>query len=164
MSLFARRPQKREPATPAWVRRLFLDDERPQPNTPEGQEYFAAIYCAAGPNGERDLWLQHEAPLLTEWIAAHPGTRPAAWWRFTAPEGRRQVSGEPIERGALHDQLDEAGLPVALSYFEHGRVSFESQAACLRRLRLLAADELAAVPASALRPEAIPASEPEEVA
>lgn len=27
-------------------------------------------------------WEIHRAKLLPEWIAAHPGTRPAAWWKL----------------------------------------------------------------------------------
>jgi hypothetical protein len=33
-----------------------------------------------------DLWERHAPDLLLEWIAAHPGTRPAAWWVWSGPD------------------------------------------------------------------------------
>ena len=33
----------------------------------------------------RQMWDQHGDAITAEWIATHPGTRPAAWWLFSAP-------------------------------------------------------------------------------
>ena len=94
---------------------------------------------------------------MGRWVAPHPGTRPAAWWRWSAPEGRRQVAGTPLERGALHDQVDEEGLPVALGQLSHGAVGFESEAACFKRLNLLGEAEAARVTRSQYRPRSFKA-------
>src|SRR5262245_44588070 len=46
-------------------------------------------------NGEwaRRLWNDHGAEITQRHIAKHPGTRPANWWRYDAPE-RRDSSTE----------------------------------------------------------------------
>jgi hypothetical protein len=41
----------------------------------------------------RGLWPEREAEVLS-WYSKHfPGTRPWAWWRFSAPEPRRRLGG-----------------------------------------------------------------------
>ena len=42
-----------------------------------------------------DAWAELRDDLLPPWIADHPGTRPWAWWAFTAPERRRRTDGRP---------------------------------------------------------------------
>ena len=138
MGLFGgRRAANVQTGAPEWVRRLLLEDQEPEQGTDEHEAYLVAAFLS-GPDGLRQLWLRHEVELVGLWSRAHPGTRPAAWWRWSAPEGRRQVAGEPIERGAYHDQVDEAGLPLALELVPASRqVRFESEAGLLRRLGLL---------------------------
>ena len=41
----------------------------------------------------RQWWLDHRDEILPEFIRAHPGCRPFAWWRFDAPEPRRRLGG-----------------------------------------------------------------------
>jgi hypothetical protein len=36
------------------------------------------------------VWLVHGADVVREWTARRPGTRPAAWWLFSAPRWRRE--------------------------------------------------------------------------
>ncbi len=43
----------------------------------------------------RSLWVRHRIELLRESIAQKPGSRPSAWWRFAAPEERRDGESEP---------------------------------------------------------------------
>ena len=136
---------------PEWVGRYFLEGELPATGTPDHFDWGQVCFFS-GRDSERNLWSHHEAELLSVWIAKHPGSRPWAWWRFSAPEGRRQVAGGPIERGAYHDQVDGEGLPLALGEFSHGVVGFESQAACLKRLNLLGEAEAARVTRSQYRP------------
>jgi hypothetical protein len=140
------------PPVAAAVAFFVRTGEVPRPGTPEAVgvvELFA--------RGPADLWREHEAEVVAEWAAEHPGTRPPLWWRTSAPEGRRQLSGAPIERGALHAQVDGAGLPLALDYFAHGRVTFESEAAFLKRHRLFLDGEAERVPRGAVAPEVVEA-------
>lgn len=39
------------------------------------------------------LWEEHCGRILTEWIEAHPGTRPAMWWRYDAPRASLKAQG-----------------------------------------------------------------------
>lgn len=158
MGIFGGRRAGRVEARAEWIAAFLLDGEKPAVGTADHGAYVGAVFLA-GPSGVRALWVQHEVELLARWVASHPGTRPWAWWRFSAPAGREQVSGAPIERGALHDQVDAEGLPVALGYFSHEAVAFESQAACLKRLGLLGADEAARLTAAAYRPERVAAED-----
>ena len=64
------------------------------------------------------------------------------------------MDGEPIERGAYHDQVDEEGLPAALGHFAHGVVTFESEPALLKRCGMLLPGEAERVKAAAYRPRA----------
>jgi len=44
------------------------------------------------PERTRD-WRAIRSDILADWIREHPGTRPAAWWRYDAPEPRLRVGG-----------------------------------------------------------------------
>ena len=60
------------------------------------------------------LWKEYGDEVIRWWIKDQPGTRPRCWWRFSAPEPRREVPVDPDDPP-----------------------SFESQAAYLKRLGLL---------------------------
>jgi hypothetical protein len=45
---------------------------------------------------KRQLYEEHRDELLAEWGAAHPATRPWAWWRYEALEPRQCVSGAEL--------------------------------------------------------------------
>ena len=49
----------------------------------------------------REAWEKHRENILTQWIAANPGTRPWAWWKFDAPEPRPEGEGEADYLGRL---------------------------------------------------------------
>lgn len=69
----------------------------------------------------------HEA--TAEHVAAKPGSRPMLWWRHSAPEPRRQVSGPPPHRDWQGGVLVPDPDPGAVR-------TYESTAAYLRRLNL----------------------------
>jgi hypothetical protein len=54
-------------------------------------------YLESGIKGRR-LWSLYRDEVLAEHVREHPGTRPAPWWKFDAPEPRPR--GEP-EAGYL---------------------------------------------------------------
>jgi hypothetical protein len=64
-------------------------------------------------------WREHGEAITDAWIAARPGSRPAGWWRYSAPEPRRDDEPEVVqlrrlrvltraEREALREVTDEA--------------------------------------------------------
>jgi hypothetical protein len=106
------------------------------------------------------LWAGHRNVVLPRWIAAHRGSRPSGWWGFESPaDPRRRTGGTgttyPEERGwTQHYHL---GLPTEWATLDpRDPPCFESQAAYLRRHRLLTPEERTHLPASAYRAERLP--------
>lgn len=60
---------------------------------PEGTPGRAARFFADFKTALEPAWREHGEAILTAWIAARPGSRPWAWWRYSAPEARNE--GEP---------------------------------------------------------------------
>ena len=77
-------------------------------------------------------WMELRDELLPTWIEQHPGTRPYAWWRFEAPEPRRQVSPGPESLGPA----TSFGCPSLFRGIPHDGM-FETEAEYLERLGLL---------------------------
>ena len=67
------------------VRFALESGESPDPSDPAftGCNHLEAF--DAGFHGREELWSRHRDVILSAWVAAHPGTRPAAWWQFDAP-------------------------------------------------------------------------------
>jgi hypothetical protein len=154
-----RTPISRYSAALNAAQQAFLYD-RPEPNDPDDPTIWLEYVWltashrspddmpAIGRPSARKLWQEHGEAVLAEWIRAHPGERPQAWWRCAAPEPRlrlggvgepaptremwcgiasywwRLVRGDPRYRREL--SFDTADPPL-----------FESQAAYLRRHDLL---------------------------
>jgi hypothetical protein len=134
----------------------------------------------AGLDGDRDpadLWRQHAAEFLPEFIRKNPGRRPVAWWLFdaprqpdrgsgwyyegTLPEPRRLLGGKgstPWDAGIAVVPCFSCALPCAWEgYDPTDPPTFESQAAFLQRHGLLTDPEkraLAKLPA-AWEPEVV---------
>ena len=47
----------------------------------------------------RAAWEELGDELLDDWITKSPGTRPYAWWRYTAPERRRRIGSMRLMSG-----------------------------------------------------------------
>ena len=102
---------------------------------------------------------QCRAPILAEWIRQRPGTRPDFWWRSAPEKCRRRLGGI----GAAAHDVFPAYLPV----FSHGvpvvfdevdprdPPRFESQAAYLRRHRLLTREESRRLKKKDFNPETV---------
>src|SRR5881296_3110941 len=52
--------------------------------------YFVTVDALEG------LWVAERDELLASWVAANAGTRPWAWWRWSAGEPRRVVRGREL--------------------------------------------------------------------
>jgi hypothetical protein len=122
------------------------------------------ILLLRGPNRGtlRALWQEFGAGILAEWIAKHPGTRPARWWEFDAPrqapgrypgfwfdgqlpEPRLQVGGigqAPWDAGLAYYPEFVCGLPTFWeTYDQENPPLFETQASYLQRHGFLAPAE-----------------------
>jgi hypothetical protein len=94
-------------------------------------------------------WQQVGASLLAWHVEECPGSRPWAWWRFEAPEPRRLYTGKghvcPVrQRHGAH--ADYFGAPHVYGCTECFIKRYESQAAYLRRMKLLLPQEDALIP------------------
>jgi len=107
-------------------------------------------YCDARWFRQLELWREHRAELLGEFIEAHPGRRPYAWWLHDCPSRAERLklggSGEP---GASRD------YDRVFGYFECDPADpprVESEAAFLKRLGLLLPGEEKRISKWAWRP------------
>jgi hypothetical protein len=100
-----------------------------------GHDYFhqGSDWC-------EDAWAEMGNHLLAEYIAIYPGYRPHAWWKYSDPEPRQQLSGPPLVWPEHIDQHEYFfGVPAChppLAWSEPFQ-EFESTAAYLSRLGLL---------------------------
>jgi hypothetical protein len=104
-------------------------------------------------------WREHRTALMATWIPAHPGRRPAGWWRYDAMEPRRVLLGASLLEAGPAAYLEgiwrrNAGIPAArrIASIEDSRLVVESEAAYLRRLRLLTREERRALDSAAFAP------------
>jgi hypothetical protein len=75
----------RVPEISAYERAWLYD----QPETGDPAENIFARHKLTD-EGAAELWREFEAEVVAWWVAHHPGTRPANWWRLSAP---RQALG-----------------------------------------------------------------------
>jgi hypothetical protein len=108
-------------------------------------------------DAQRVLWEANRQSLLDWWISERPGSRPAAWWAFSAPEPRKRIAGpEGAEREAaiadMRERFPGNVLMMAKQKFGVPYTSvlgdkYESELTYLRRLALLTAWEAEQCPA-----------------
>jgi hypothetical protein len=89
------------------------------------------------------LWAAHRDELLAEWVRDHPGSRPWGWWRWDAREPRGQLGGQARRINWSEEwwRKEFRGLPGIFVPDPDHPPTFESEAAYLDRLGLLAAEE-----------------------
>jgi hypothetical protein len=134
---------RQDAAVPETVYRFLL--WRDPPRLREDAELAAWIFFEW--SRHQATWVLIAADAVAEWVQAYPGTRPAAWWEWTAPELRRLMGGSytPIPgAGRSHP----TGIPY-IDDWERDPPLVESEPAYLDRLRLWLPDERVRVPASA---------------
>ena len=153
-----RRIARRDAGMTAAERAALLDEE-----LPEGHPESLALFLLRHPDGRAlgEAWQRHGDAVTRAWARRYPGTRPSAWWRFTAPEPRQRLGGigDPAHLHlATVDRLDY-GLPSAWITARDRRTwpcipasaaidpadppTFEAEAEYLRRLGLLLPGEAA---------------------
>ena len=118
----------------------------------------------------QEAWVQLRDVILSSWVAEHPGSRPWGWWMFDRPELRRRIDGQvhPFDdpgycakakriraehpHGGLDLMATSYGIPRYHTTEHVDRDGlYETEAAYLDRLGLLADDERNAVEATASR-------------
>lgn len=91
-------------------------------------------------------WRACRSKIMYDWLKARPGTRPLAWWLFEAPGLRRKLSKKgPADAVFIEMQCGTIwGIPDWYDdphNVKTDRPAFESQAAYLKRLGLMAKSE-----------------------
>jgi hypothetical protein len=127
------------------------------------------------------VWRAHKSEILPDFIRAHPGQRPWAWWRYDAPEPRRRLGGvgTPCHEVLAYEPEYDFGVParwVTARMVEHYREGgfrgvaidprdpprFESEPSYLRRHELLLTEEHARLTPTAFTPETVELDHEEE--
>src|SRR3954453_15475995 len=127
-----------DPKTVAW----FRGDDNARPP-------WSALLWGEEETHRRE-WAACRDEIMSDWSREHPGSRPRGWWRCEAPEPRRRLGGVGT---AASDNL-HLGIPEywmdddrVLSWVRGVALNpenppiFESEAAYLERLGLLASGE-----------------------
>lgn len=137
-----RRSKRRKPASDGWI--IWACDGLIPDDTPENAEARDTWITWEYFNNEDDKarqWSEHGERALAVWIADYPGTRPDNWWRYAAPEPRRQLSGTGVPRGGHRWWPASQGVPVIIGTDDSDPPVFETDRAYLERLGLLTAGE-----------------------
>lgn len=101
------------------------------------------------------VWSEAKTAALDWYIARFPGQRPRVWWTADAPEPRRCLTPNlPPFRGRWPNDF-AYGLPTPLFLRNARPVLFESEAAYLRRLGLLAEGEAQKLTEADFEPEIV---------
>jgi hypothetical protein len=128
---------------------LENDRETQSPDPPR-----AVPWLASGITGA-DLWARKGTEVLAEHCPRFPGSRPAPWWTFQAPEVRRRVGGIGSERSA-HAPHFVCGVPADWTAIDPKFPPlYESQASYLDRLGLLSRAERRKLKPADFKPQSI---------
>jgi hypothetical protein len=80
-----------------------------------------------GQKDQRALWAAHESEFMAGWIAHHPGTRPAAWWAYSAPEPlRRRLGGTGTERAAVLGMAPDVRFGIDVGFLDDEDIEWYS--------------------------------------
>ncbi len=116
------------------------------------QTVFDFLPCN-GPEGYKKAWEKHRTKIMSL-MGRDPGfpagSRPAAWWRFDAPEQRRQLSGPapmPADHQGSRYQFNQGllakGIPTCwVNMQDADSAVFETEYEYLERLNLLLPGEV----------------------
>lgn len=112
---------------------------------------FETFMLSANDEKMKLLWEENKAVILQDWIAEHPGSRPAAWWCYDAPRAERfkgtpwEIS-QPEPRRRLNGESIYSGneIPHLIKAIPDGEdpALFESERQYLERHGLLMPEEI----------------------
>lgn len=94
------------------LRRADVTDE--QESWLHGDDKAAGFAKYAAEDELAALWAAHSGRIVAEHVTDYPGTRPARWWRYEAPEPRRRLggTGTPAFEVLAYKPRYSFGLPV----------------------------------------------------
>lgn len=102
----------------------------------------------------QELWGEWGDAVMARWIAACPGSRPSAWWRWSARGPRLRLGG--VGCPAASEARLDLGVPADwLDIDPSDPPRFESQSTFLKRLGLLTPDEARRLTPAAFEPEIV---------
>ncbi len=167
----ARRDESLTPGEWAWLLDL------PAPADADAAERWALDFAAdefrPGRLSAFELWCEQQGAALAAHIAEHPGTRLSHWWRYSPLGLRERIGGvgTPAHEWLAYAPAFRFGVPAtwptreeAAQYGRERRKhgvdpdnppTYESQAAFLRRHKLLSRVEAAQLGPEAYEPESI---------
>ncbi len=100
---------------------------------------------------DRAAWDVIASEAVRDWTTRYPGTRPAAWWEFDAPELRGLTGGAFDRTDSPRGRCFATGIPH-IARFNADPPMVEAEAAYLDRLGLWLPGERARVSAAAFAP------------
>jgi hypothetical protein len=143
-----RRSKRRQTASDAWI--AWATGEKVEQTDPRFQEWLGFEYFDTD-DEIAARWASDGHRVVDAWIADRPGTRPPLWWRHSAPEERRRLSGT----GSPHANVCRRnGMPrFFIDVDRDDPPIFESQAAYLDRLGLFCPSERKRLAAKDFEPD-----------
>jgi len=125
-----------------------------------GEQDSGAWLYLVGTEGVRDFWREYADEIVAEHIVEYPGTRPRRWWQFDASRPRRRVggTGTPCHECLAYNPRLEYGVPadwINQTIDPRDPPLYESEAAYLKRLRLLLPPERRRLSAGDFEPESV---------
>jgi|GEM_PF-5075406 len=135
-----RRSRKFKPSTISVALKKYFKGEAYGPDDEGACDVFLMELRPA----MKQAWESYRDQIMTDWMKKYPCTRPYAFWKFDAPELRKQISGsgDVDYEGAC---ISSDGLPEywQVEWDKNDLPTFESEAACLQRLGILTPTEKA---------------------
>lgn len=136
--------------------RMLLWGVWPKPNEIEQdpadmRELYDDIFLGTGVNSQQRAWSAIEDEALSEWTELFPGTRPPAWWTYSAPS-LRQIFGE-FRSVVGSGRCQPTGIPFGGPVDWKDLPFVESTPAYLDRLGLWLSGERQRVRSEAFDPE-----------
>lgn len=125
----------------------------------DDSEITDILYPTSDAQGRRH-WQRFREAVIAEWVAAHPGARPWAEWKYSLPElSRRRLGGSgtpmlpPEGEWQVNGGLAAFGAPLYWHDVDPADPPvYESQAAYLQRRGLLTAEEQKRLSTEAYKP------------
>jgi hypothetical protein len=81
----------------------FLNDADARPAETSIMEWLALRRDVSPLFKVKDLWAMHRDAVIAKWIVENPGERPTLFWKYSAPEPRRDSESQAsyLERNGL---------------------------------------------------------------
>lgn len=133
-----RRTRKLKPTTISTALLKFFKGEAYAPD----EEGACDVFLMELRPAMKEKWELYRDQIMADWMKKNPCSRPFGFWKFDAPELRKQINGScDVDYEGV--SIDSEGLPAywQIDWDEHDPPIFESEAAYLKRHDLLTLTE-----------------------